>query len=832
MMRRLWFLMGLLAAVAGSSWARFPPHGGSAPAPPPPPGGTVFVSGTCSANIAITNGGLTVTGAPTSVNKFCQANNGKFSGRYYFTFTPIAVPSGPSYGVSPAGFRGSPDMTLNGQSLALTPVGLGYGGGSVTSYSVAIVPTVSNPTQSVVAAIAINMETDPYQVWVTPDVTGTSGYASGPLWNNSSASSPEVPGTGSVVTSGGTGGGFYLIGANVYPTYQAFNADAATFNFDAETHVEAAIGSAKSVVYLPWNADVGGSPTPGPLNPLVFNVANAPVWTAGATIAAGSRVTAGPGWNGSAYVQGQPIYLWALAGSGGTTGGSQPAGLSSCPSPANVGGGLDGSTPAGWSGATSVTDNGLTWKCLAVVDYVTMSDAAADDVPWAPTSQFAYFGYVLNAGHVYINTDESVDPCITASGGGPTSTAGGVITDGTCGWRYQQDFTYSSRRQRVGHQVYTGLGGWESQYSYEIHYVVWYGGVAKPVYQAGVAGEADNIAIANHQDLAGDGTVWCHHAYGVLMAKYGCLAYPEFMIPIYIEPATGDAWNQNVTASAGPIRVDPTKGVTFKSTLTGTGSGPGAAIGISDSGLTLRNLQLWSTQWSAVDGWGFNIGPQHQCCPGGERFINVIAQADGGSGVIALDFATAYINSVIIYNGTAADSWGVAGKFISLLFNTTFLGPGGGVSNSSAIAQWERTVHNFYMENTASFGFTNPYAAGDGSQTVFAFNNATDVTSVSGTPFAMSGIGLTVTPFTLPGTSGLTGLTTSNQFVNPAIGGSLDLRVKNTSAGIYGAGAASTWGGPVGASTWIDLNWLATDVFGNPRPTSGRYDIGAEQYTP
>ena len=48
---------------------------------------------------------------------------------------------------------------------------------------------IGSMASGVTAAVVINMNTNPSQLWGTPNIAGTSGYLGGPLWNGSASSS-------------------------------------------------------------------------------------------------------------------------------------------------------------------------------------------------------------------------------------------------------------------------------------------------------------------------------------------------------------------------------------------------------------------------------------------------------------------------------------------------------------------------------------------------------------------------------------------------------------------------------------------------------------------
>jgi hypothetical protein len=92
--------------------------------------------------------------------------------------------------------------------------------------------------------------------------------------------------------------------------------------------------------------------------------------------------------------------------------------------------------------------------------------------------------------------------------------------------------------------------------------------------------------------------------------------------------------------------------------------------------------------------------------------------------------------------------------------------------------------------------------------------------------------GVTYTAAALPGTA-LSGLTVANQFQSPVLTAGADWRIKNTSADIYGAGAAFTYSP---GSCSLCMNWMATitaaspDIYNTTRPVSSRYDLGAAEF--
>ena len=135
--------------------------------------------------------------------------------------------------------------------------------------------------------LAFNLDTNPWQYWVTPDVTnlvcnGSGGSGStAPKWNGSCASDPTLPGTGQATglfppgSTAGTGKAFFVFGGAVWPIWQGQVLDSSTFNFGATSFV----GTVPSG-YVAWNNSSGNLAYPGPLNPMQINVSNAPGWQA------------------------------------------------------------------------------------------------------------------------------------------------------------------------------------------------------------------------------------------------------------------------------------------------------------------------------------------------------------------------------------------------------------------------------------------------------------------------------------------------------------------------------------------------------------------------
>lgn len=834
-----WLVLGIALSLGGAD-AR-PPHGGASVSGPPP-ANTQFVSGDCSSSISISGGGLILTGSGSS-RIICRANAPKYSGKWYFTFTPSGTVTAPQIGLaSGPTVSGTIPSSGSGRYVGQDLYGASYstasGSGSILYNAATQVSGMSAMAVGVTAAIAINLDTSPNQIWATPDITGTSGFGGGPLWNGVNTSSPEVPGSGAPLASN-TGVKFFLPGELYYPTFSSGSSDAGTFSFASNTTLDAKIGAGQTFVYQDWNASGGGAPTPGPLAPQTYVVANAPPWSTALSVSTGARVLAGPGHTpGGGYTNGSPLYLWALSGAGGTTSGGQPAGFSSCAAPANYGGGFNGTPPSQWSGATTVSDNGLTWVCLSSVDYVTMSDMMVDDLPWTPSTPYYQLSFAVNGNNIYTNGNEfgTLD-CVSASSGGPTGT-GTNISDGTCSWTYGGTRTYTSGVRPWTHQKNTASGGIEITYSYYPTIIAAYGGSSRQVYQAGQNGEADPIQFFSHQDFLADNEPYCRHAPFIARVAdaVGCngssnsLNFPTGDWGWNLKPLSGDSITDNLTGHTGPLRLDATKGVTFYSNSTYSGCA-GSPLGFSDSYGNATGIQIHSVNGLAIDAHSGQVCPGYQHT-NGINMTDAIIQSDSGPGVATIDAGWVFTNVAIIWGGSASGGYAVASAYQTYYQNVTMIAASGITNSTAVIQQSQLGLPTFETFNNVNvFGFANPYALTHTlSNVAIGANNASSVSSgFTGSTYTIAGpLSISVDSYQVPG-PGTTcsggagtclGLTTSNQFIDPAIGGSLDLRVKSISADIYGGGATSTFNGIT--------NGL--DIFGTTR--GPRYDIGAEQFVP
>jgi len=801
----------------------------------------------CNSNLTISGAGLILTADASSTYRVCRADNPKFSGKWYFTYTPsvlnagvfIGVASGatlvPYGGLDPATCTGFQFNTQGCGSYQTTASVITSGGGGIFMVGNNIITGTGSSTVGVRSVVAVDLDTDPPQYWFTPDASGTSGYSGGPLWNGSSSSSPEVPGTG-LPTSGGTGAQFILKGQLQNPVAVLANSDAVTFSFAAYAPITTLLPD-----YSPWNTSGGGPPSPGPLTPMNSQISNAPGWTSG-TRAVGYRVNAGPGWNGTSYTSGSKLCLFAVT-VGGTTGSDPTVFNTACNSgtPAGVGGIPTGS----WGGATTVTDGSVTWALLTVVDEVTATAAPADtNTPWATSTQYLNGAYVLNGGVAYVQTSQALDKCTSASSGsGPTGISfNGGITDNTCSWASRATIVYSSHNAMPGHQFTYNAGGINPEISifYDINFNLWWGGTGAPKYQAGHGNENDPVTEFDITDLYGEGNMNCWHglANNILpnptaaVQGQSCNGQPWL---IRYRPAPGDGFADN--APTGPLGYgDSSKGVmVYSNTAVGVGINPtGSAMLIDSFGLVFQGLQVFSVNGAALGG---NINGITSGWTGHVDNISLVGNilyAGGQNGPVSGDGGTLAINNVFVYAGSDPICYGLFSKFESTAAFNTFIGPGLATPQCAAILDLAGAFYNsvaIQKYDNAIFGFGIPYVYSDNtySHGAVGASNVTDVAaSYTGSSFTYNAVSYTGTQMVGTSVNSASGAAT---FVNPTVGASLDLRVKNASSPLYGAGVTFSNNG---STPIISLApWPPTvDIYNNLRPTGSRFDVGSEQFQP
>ena len=892
---------------------------------------TTFVSGDCNANITISGGGLTLT-SHNGVGNWvgCRAAQAKQSGLLYYEATLNHAPVNTAFGVANGGVGTLPNA--NGtfqttqdyaQASNANSTMLRAGDGK-TWWNNTSTTTGGSVTSGHTIGFAINMDSNPWQVWTTPDVaslvcngSGSSG-STAPKWNGSCASDPTLSGTGNPTgvfptgSTAGTGFAFYLPHWAAWPVWQGNNLDSATFNFGGTSFV----GTLPSG-YVAWDNSSGNAAYPGPLNPMIINVSNAPGWqathaylspaaftatgsgtnltvtavtgflSAGATISAydgtipsgttivsqssgttggsgvyvtsgsttiagasayalGSRVNAGAGWSGSAYTTGSAVCLFAVTNGGqGTSGSSASAFNTACASgtPAGVGGIPGGS----WPGATTVTDGGVTWALLTKVDYATLTNAFNDENNvWATSTQFPGFGYIRNAGNIYINfvSFGTPAPCTSASSGsGPTATTTSPISDGTCNWTYLSPLVYSSNANIWKHQnVFDGTQNQQERYNNFPTVTTWYGGAAQQVYGSQQPGEGAVIFSMLHMDQWADHDVTCYGAFGI-----GSFRNPGCGSPIVwtLTVAPGDSFVDNLTASA-PARVDQTKGVTVTNTGTWTGlsgsffTGMQEPIAFSDNVGRTTRMQLFSLNGNNIDCHHFDSGPGGQHCNNMQFDNNIIQSGSSGYGAVYCDGGCIFVNDLVINGSTTAGTTGFDVAYpMVLIANTTIVGTG--ASNSTCITNQAPFSMSLiqYQYNVVCLGYTYPYGRNSpatGFPTYLGTNNATDApaggyggtitNSVGDSVITQQLIGVNTSSGCGAGqASPCSGLTAANQLVNPTPGASFDGRIKSTSADIYGAGVNySLAGGFLNGSTAAPV----IDIVG--QTWSPRWDIGPEKF--
>ena len=862
---------------------------------------TSMTAGICHPNITV-SGGTTVTAAANISFMWCAATTGKWNASgsggvgYYYTFTPGANFSsfGPGIAASPY-ISGGFAVDGGGGFFGGEVYSVGYNqvhSGSIWSQGTEAATGVGGIATGQVGAWAIFFPADtisPPQVWVTPDITGTSGFGGGPLWNGSNTSSPEVPGTGTPV-SGGTGvlatmpGGLYFPGLML-----SANGDSATFGFSTNTTLDGLIGTGKTYVYKPWD-DASGetAPNPGPTNPMTIVIAGAPVYSNSATMTQGnagtstpaSRILGGPGCNSGGFTSGSDCWVWQALGGGTTSASGDPVATWTCDTPANTGGIYSTS----FSGASTETDNGITFACLYKADYPNWTSFEVDtNLNWHTSSGsctvhdpaigcYWYWDIVYNHnnGNVYrqingeFNAGQYLCPSAT-SGPGPSGT-GANISDGSCAWTFVGKLIYSSQAHQLPHwSIPLPLSvAPTSGPNFNTTVLVAYGGHDQQTYQGGQNNEFDPITLEAHIGYIGEGGAGCPNgaasplpaapsfptfSVGSQMFPYGCNGYLSgFTITVKTPP--GDSAGVNIFPGTGPLQIDSSKGVTFYNNSAFNGStGAGDAMFMDDSNVIISGIQFHSVNGFALFGAASGVYPfADDVTLVGNQFLS-----DAGDGTVTLDAGSLIQNNVFASGSSTSACVGLWLKYVGALVNNTFLGPGSGITNCTAyvvvssgagVFDSSGSLAAVPIANNVILNFANPFAYGTAlGNTSGAANNATDVSgSFSGGAFTLAFDGATYTSAQMPGigssctppgnSNSCAGLTASNQLVNPVVGGSLDARVKSTSADIYGAGVGTSFSMSTVGSMYGVTIAPGSDILGTGRPVSGRYDIGAEMFVP
>lgn len=837
--------------------------------PGPPAAGTTFTTDCYLAGVTITGLGLTLTATNTNTTwKPCRGTSGKYAGKVYFEYTPsntsnsnfIGVGAGPTV-VGTTSTAGENPGVAGGTKFDAGIYNY-FGSWSLSWNNLSsAMPAMTNAKAS---GFAYNLDTDSPQYWISTDVTASGLICNGagaagttnPRWNSSAAAGsggcaadPSIPGSGHPV-SGGTGKQFFIPSYGVYPFWQGKQNDAGTFNFGGAAFAWAQAG------FTAWDS----APASGPPAPVTINVANAPGYQTthtytnpgGGTM---QRVVAGPGWNGSAYTSGSKLCLFALtAGSGSASGSDATIFNTACNSgaPAGVGGGLLGSAPAGWGSAATVADGSLTWTLLSSVDYVSLTGMQGDAPAWQASTGYKVGDFVVNGGNSYRETGAGfsfASPCTSAGSGGPTGTTlYSNITDGGCTWQYQGSVAYSSQVNRWPHQQsWDGSAThWWLSYNNSFTINVWCGTRSnKCEYEGGANGETDPILVQWHQDFLGDYNATCYLTGGTGVLANSMTTSSNggsvlcqggnnntntwtFRVP------AGDSLFDNVTSGAGPLRIDHAKGVVLYSSTTWTGGQPwpGVALGLGDAVGFFNGFQFDAPSGMCFAGHVNGPGGVHTNFISFDRFI---CNSGSGNGAIWLDASNTYKNGVITMASTTANAAAIHSGYSSQIWDTTIVCAANGtnsigIETGSAAIGWFPAVSAAdtpIQANVTILGCATPVGNGVAwASTSRSQNNVvSNASGVSGTYTSIAGG--TFTKLDMPGTT-VFSVTPSNQLVNPTIGGSFDARVKNSSADIYGAGAALP-AFSVLTTTPIGTPSLTPDIFGNARPTSGRYDVGAAQ---
>ncbi len=796
------------------------------------------------AGITLSGGNLVATTSATNVFKTVRGTVPKYSGQWCYQFTVNNPTSNFSIGVAnsewPLTYQALLGYTdFNIASYAYESAGLNSSTGTVL-WRFAAAGSSDPPVNGQTGEVCVNLDLLPPVLWVTPNVSGTSGPGGGPKWNGDAAATPV----------GNVGGRQVLLPRYLwFPTFSGYNADKVTAAFGGFTPPSG---------YSTWNTSGGGSPVPGPVDPLNVYVSNAPGWTTGTSHALKDRINAGAGWNGTAFTNGQPVCVFGLTVAGSS--GSDPTVFNTaCASgtAAGVGGGLDGTIPAGWSGATTVVDGGATWALLQRIDYATLTGAFSDDpLAWGASTTFQFTSVVTHAGNAYLqNTNISFTPssCVSAGSGGPTGT-GNQITDGTCKWDYVGAIGYTSGAHQFSHVLGGFTGVWygvQTQHAHDTNIIMIYGGAQRPRYQDGVAGEGLPIPVYNHEAMSlFDGTTYCYK-HGSLALDGNLIQNPTSTTEIscnglgtpYVWKLTtfpGDSFVDNMNVATSQLNYDETKGVSFYSTSAATPDISYAQpINLRDVNFIVEKMQFKSTNGSAISSLAGNM-----------MYQNNILYSGGGPGVIFADADAVLRNNLLISTTTEAGCYAILFKYRGVAYNNTAVGPGN--ANCTFIANYDSSGIGVYnpttglitpWRNNLVFGFPNFHAYGtQGHSLLFDIgNNAGDYSATpSITPFTLAAdapIGGTYTPVNMTSgynstcgvgnSSPCTGLSASVQFVNSTVGTSFDGRLL-TGAGVIGAGAnfnatvVPYWQGAFSST--------GTDILGNTRPTSSRFDVGVIQF--
>ena len=310
--------------------------------------------------------------------------------------------------------------------------------------------------------------------------------------------------------------------------------------------------------------------------------------------------------------------------------------------------------------------------------------------------------------------------------------------------------------------------------------------------------------------------------------------------PIYITAAPGEDFGTTLAAN----RAVPLGGYDANNGAGIRNSNGRPAICIQDNSVWMQKLQFKSSGDAALDGMGFACGATWRSC-NNCRVERSIAEADGEDTYSVLQFGadTVISNSLILTPGKV----GITFDYPGYLWNSTIINTGSqkntvGVQSSY---NWVFTCGVTYIAN-AVFGFNTEFAAMKPTVpntcantldqlTVNGSGNVTDAQSGSSPDGTWFGGPPVTHAYTHPGTT--YNVSGSSAFV--AYPG--NYRISQSSA-LYGAGRAigdvdlcvsfAGWRSPSGSeSPACHLHPDAIDAVGHARPQSGRYDVGAIEFT-
>ncbi len=468
--------------------------------------------------------------------------------------------------------------------------------------------------------------------------------------------------------------------------------------------------------------------------PTTAIVANAPVYSNGATMTQGnagtntpaSRILGGPGCNTVGNTDGLSCWLWQALSGGTTSASTDPVATWTCPSPAATAGIYATSFP----GASTETDNGVTFACLTAIDNMTLSQAFNDTtVSWAPVTAYYNGQYVKNQGVIYRNDMAlTTTPFQCTSGATMPAPPGwsGAVSDGGCtDWVEQTPDIYSSLANVWQHQLYINGTGAAStaQFSAPFTVQVWHGGHSRLAYTPGLNNENATILMWRHFDYLNDVPPTCT----------GTCTWTLTVAP-------GDSFVDNVSPSTGPLSSTPggNYGVYFEGVAQWPVGGPqsayqtgGEPIAWSDTAGTTERAQIQSL-------YGQVANPSHEGGPGDEHTDNLtfyqdILDSGGGYGTAKCDGGCVFNSDLIIDRSLLPGSFALLSSYNISAYDSTLIGVNAANSVGAASESFFSGASSYFYNNDI-FGFPNPYACGVSTTCTIggSGHNGTDV--ASGTP--------------------------------------------------------------------------------------------------